>query len=242
MELIPAIDIKDGACVRLYQGDFNQATVYGSDPAAMARRWVEQGATRLHVVDLDGAKAGRPINTATVQAITRAVNIPVQLGGGLRRAEDVAVVLDSGVARVILGTAAVRQPELVEQMVARFGDRIIVGVDAHNGRVATSGWTELASIEAVDLVTRMGQVGVQRVIYTDIARDGTLTEPNYNATAALVQPGGPAIIASGGIASTLHLVRLAALGVEGVIIGRALYTGNIGLPAAFDALRKGDSA
>jgi phosphoribosylformimino-5-aminoimidazole carboxamide ribotide isomerase len=240
MELLPAIDIKDGACVRLYQGDFAQATVYGTDPAEMAHRWVEQGAARMHVVDLDGAKAGHPVNMDAVRAIVRAAGVPVQLGGGLRSEADIAAALDAGVARVILGTIAVRDPAFVEQMVGRFGSSIIVGVDANNGRVATSGWTELEHIQAADLVDRMAQIGVQRIIYTDIARDGTLTEPNYTATAALVRPGGPAIIASGGIAHTDHLVRLAALGVEGAIVGRALYTGAITLPGALAVLRSGE--
>jgi phosphoribosylformimino-5-aminoimidazole carboxamide ribotide isomerase len=240
MELLPAIDIKDGMCVRLYQGDFAQATVYGTDPAEMARRWVEQGASRLHVVDLDGAKAGHPVNMKAVQAIVRAAGVPVQLGGGLRNEAGIAAALDAGVARVILGTVAVRDPVFVERMIGRFGSRIIVGVDANDGRVATSGWTELEHMQAADLVGHMAQIGVQRIIYTDIARDGTLTEPNYVATAALIHPGGPAIIASGGIAQTDHLVRLAALGVEGAIVGRALYTGAITLPGALAVLRAGE--
>lgn len=237
MEIIPAIDLKDGKCVRLYQGDFTQATVYGDDPVEVAQRWVNQGATRLHVVDLDGAKAGRPVNTEAVVAIVRAVRVPVQLGGGLRREADIAAVLTLGVERVILGTAAVREPALVERMVTRFNGRIIVGVDARDGQVATTGWTEMAQIQATDLVERMARVGVQRIIYTDIARDGTLTEPNYAATTALIQPAGPAIIASGGIAHIDHVTRLAATGVEGAIIGRALYTGAIELPAAIAALQ-----
>jgi phosphoribosylformimino-5-aminoimidazole carboxamide ribotide isomerase len=240
MHIIPAIDIKDGACVRLYQGDFAQATVYGTDPAEMARRWVEQGATRLHVVDLDGAKAGHPVNMDAVRAIVQAAGVPVQLGGGLRNEADIAAALDAGVVRVILGTVAVRDPAFVERMIERFDSSIIVGVDANDGRVATSGWTELEQTQAAELVERMAQIGVQRIIYTDIARDGTLTEPNYAATGALVRPGGPAIIASGGIAHTDHLVRLAALGVEGAIVGRALYTGAMTLPGALAALRPGE--
>jgi phosphoribosylformimino-5-aminoimidazole carboxamide ribotide isomerase len=241
MEIIPAIDLKEGACVRLYQGDFAQATVYGTDPAAMARRWVEAGATRLHVVDLDGARAGAPVNTEAVRAIVEAAGVPVQLGGGLRSEEAIAAALATGVARVILGTAAVQSPAFVAQMVARFGEHIIVGVDAHEGRVATAGWTEVGDVQASTLVDQMGRAGVQRIIYTDISRDGTLTEPNYEATGALVRADGPAIIASGGIAHTDHLLRLAALGAEGAIVGRALYTGAIVLPAAIQALRTGAS-
>lgn len=237
MQIIPAIDLKDGACVRLYQGDFAQTTVYGADPAVVARRWVDEGAERLHVVDLDGAKAGRPINTAAIAAIVRAANVPVQLGGGMRTEADVANTLALGVQRVILGTAAVHDPTLVARLLERFGPQIVVGVDARDGWVATAGWLESARIQATDLVTHMAALGVARVIYTDIARDGTLTEPNYQATAALVQPHGPAIIASGGIAHTDQLVRLIQTGVEGAIVGRALYTGAIVLPEALAALR-----
>ncbi len=237
MEIIPAIDLKDGACVRLYQGDFEQATVYGTDPAEMARRWVAQGATRLHLVDLDGARAGEPRNTAAVRAIVDAVAVPVQLGGGLRSEEAVTAALATGVQRVILGTAAVRDPVLVERCLARFGAAIIVGVDARDGMVATAGWLDQEQVAVTDLVQRMAAAGVQRIIYTDISRDGTLTEPNVAATAALVQPGGPAIIASGGIARTEHLLRLRSTGVEGAIVGRALYTGAIDLAEALAALR-----
>lgn len=236
MEIIPAIDLKDGKCVRLYQGDFEQATIYSDEPVAVARQWVAQGATRLHVVDLDGARSGRPVNTDAVLTIVHAVDVPIQLGGGLRTEADIAAALTLGVARVILGTVAVQNPSLVERLVSQFGDHIIVGVDAQNGQVAITGWTTLAHFQATDLVERMTRMGVQRIIYTDIARDGTLTEPNYEATAALVQPTGPAIIASGGVSHIDHLQRLATTGVEAVIIGRALYTGAIDLPAALATL------
>ncbi|NJP07565.1 MAG: 1-(5-phosphoribosyl)-5-[(5-phosphoribosylamino)methylideneamino]imidazole-4-carboxamide isomerase [Chloroflexaceae bacterium] len=240
MELIPAIDIKGGVCVRLYQGDFAQTTVYDPSPAMVARRWAEQGASRIHVVDLDGARAGRPVNTDAVIAIVQAVTIPVQLGGGLRRESDIAAALSIGIDRIILGTVAVHDPELVRRMVSRFGNSIIVGVDARHGRVATAGWTETANIEATELIRHMAEVGVARVIYTDILRDGTLTEPNYAALRALLHPDGPAIVASGGIASIDHLLQLAELGVEATIVGRALYTGDIELTAALVALGRGD--
>ncbi|MEI8307672.1 MAG: 1-(5-phosphoribosyl)-5-[(5-phosphoribosylamino)methylideneamino]imidazole-4-carboxamide isomerase [Chloroflexales bacterium] len=236
MELIPAIDLKDGRCVRLYQGDFAQATVYGDDPVAMARRWADLGATRLHVVDLDGAKSGRPVNTDAILGIVRALKIPVQLGGGLRREEDIVAALAMGVDRVILGTAAVEHADLVARMAARFGDQIIVGVDARNGLVATDGWTSTADVRATDLVDRVAALGVRRVIYTDISRDGTLTEPNFAALAELIRPDGPAIIASGGIAVTEHLLRLAKTGAEAAIVGKALYTGAIDLEQALAAL------
>lgn len=239
MEIIPAIDLKDGRCVRLYQGDFAQATVYHDDPSTVARQWVAQGATRIHVVDLDGAKAGYPINTAAIGAIVHAVTVPVQLGGGLRRESDVSTALSLGIQRVILGTAAAHAPDMVRHLIERFGpEHIIVGVDARNGYVATAGWTMIDTLLATDLVDQMTQSGVQRFIYTDIARDGTLTEPNYEATSALVKPGGPAIIASGGVAQIEHLRKLAQTGVEGAIVGRALYAGTFTLSAALAYLQK----
>lgn len=237
MEIIPAIDLKDGRCVRLYQGDFARATVYSEDPVAVARRWEALGAPRLHVVDLDGARNGRPTNTDAVIAIVQAVGIPVQVGGGLRREEDISAVLALGVDRVILGTAAVEQSELVARLVARFADQIIVGIDVRDGQVATAGWTSLAPVRATELATRMGNLGVRRVIYTDISRDGTLTEPNFAALAELQSLNGPAIIASGGITSIEHLRRLAGLKIEGAIVGKALYSGALDLAAALAALR-----
>lgn len=236
MELIPAIDLQNGRCVRLYQGDFAQSTVYDDDPVAVARRWEAQGAQRIHVVDLDGARYGRPTNIDAVLAIVRGVSVPVQLGGGLRREEDVSGALALGVERVILGTAAVEQSDLVARLVARFGAQIVVGVDARDGKVATAGWTTTAEVWAVDLVRHMADLGVERIIYTDISRDGTLTEPNFAAMAELVRAGGPAIIASGGVAELAHVQRLATLGVEGAIVGKALYAGKFTLAEAIAAL------
>jgi phosphoribosylformimino-5-aminoimidazole carboxamide ribotide isomerase len=238
MLVIPAIDIHQGQCVRLYQGDFEQATVYAHDPAAVAKRWAEQGAKRLHVVDLDGAKAGRPANLDAIHAIAQAVSIPIELGGGLRTAEDIATVFAAGVTYAILGTIAVQNPAFVQQTVQQFGQRIIVGVDARDGYVATAGWTEVAQVRATDLVAQMGECGVQHIIYTDIARDGTLTEPNYVATAELVHMQGPAIIASGGISHHNHLIQLARIGVVGAIVGKALYTGDIILRDTLVTLEK----
>ena len=236
MELIPAIDIKDGRCVRLYQGDFSRVTVFGDDPVAVARGWYDAGATRLHVVDLDGARQGRPVHTALIRAIVDAIPIPVQLGGGLRDAAAVAQALELGVARAIIGTAAVEDPDLVATLVARHGAAIIVGVDARDGLVATAGWTRAATVRATTLVEQMAALGVARVIYTDIARDGTLTAPNYAATAELIAPHGPAIVASGGVGAVDHLIQLQAIGVEGVVIGRALYTGDLSFADARRAL------
>lgn len=237
MQIIPSIDIKDGKCVRLYQGDFERLTIYSDDPAAMARRWVEQGAQMLHVVDLDGARAGHPVNTHIILEIVQSAGVPVQIGGGLRDEPAVLAALELGVARVVLGTAAVLQPDLIERLVSRYGDEIAIGVDARNGIVATAGWTEASQVTAPELVAHMAALGVRRIIYTDIARDGTLTEPNFAATGALVRAGGPAIIASGGVGKLDHLRRLAALGVEAAIVGKAFYTGDISLPKAIGTLQ-----
>ncbi|HEU5014012.1 MAG TPA: 1-(5-phosphoribosyl)-5-[(5-phosphoribosylamino)methylideneamino]imidazole-4-carboxamide isomerase [Roseiflexaceae bacterium] len=231
MEIIPAIDIKEGTCVRLYQGDFDRAIVYDSDPIAVAKRWVEQGAQRLQLIDLDGARAGHPVNTASILGIMRAVDVPVQLGGGLRTESAVRAALNLGVSRVILGTAAVYEPHLIERLASRHGDAIIVGVDARDGIVATDGWTEASPMRAIELVEQMATCGIRRIIYTDITRDGTLSEPNFAATFALVMPEGtgPAVIAAGGICKLEHVRRLARGGVEGAVIGRALYTGDLHL-------------
>jgi phosphoribosylformimino-5-aminoimidazole carboxamide ribotide isomerase len=238
MDIIPAIDIKGGKCVRLYQGDFDRVTVYDHNPAEVARRWVAQGARMLHVVDLDGARAGYPVNADVILAIVQSVDVPVQIGGGLRDEQAIVAALALGAARVVLGTAAVEQPELVARLAGRYGEEIAVGVDARDGIVATSGWTTQAQVRAPELIEHMAALGVRRFIYTDIARDGTLTEPNYTATAALVRPGGPAIIASGGVGKLDHLVRLAQIGVEAVVVGKALYTGDLDLVGAIEALKQ----
>lgn len=237
MEIIPAIDIKDGRCVRLYQGDYEQITVFDYDPVAVARKWEKLGAQRIHVVDLDGAKAGRPVNAQIVFAIVRSVTIPVQLGGGLRDQAAVEAALNLGVERVILGTAAVRDPQLIARLVEQHGARIVVGVDARGGWVAAQGWTETSHIKADDLVQRMAVLGVRSVIYTDIGRDGTLTGPDVAGVAELVQPSGPEIIASGGVSSLDDLVALAKTGAAGVIVGKALYTGAFELPQALEVVK-----
>ena len=238
MQIIPAIDIRAGKCVRLYQGDYNRMTVYDNDPVAVAQRWIELGATALQVVDLDGAREGYPVNTDVILSIVQAVHVPIQLGGGLRDEPAVLAAIGLGVARVVLGTAAVQQPDLIARLVERYGDEIAIGVDARDGIVATSGWIEQSQVSATDLIAHMAALGVRRVIYTDIARDGTLSEPNFAATGALVRAGGPAIIASGGVGKIEHLLRLASLGVEAVVVGRALYTGAFSLPDAITALAK----
>ena len=238
MEIIPAIDLKDGRCVRLYQGDYDRVTVFGDDPVEVARRWEEAGAERIHVVDLDGARAGRPMNAEALSGIVSSVKVPVQTGGGIRSRESVRQMLGMGVERVVLGTVAVEDARLVVQLCTIFGEEaIVVSVDAREGMVAIRGWQEPTEIEATTLVKRMADLGVRRFVYTDVTRDGTLTEPNFAVIARLVEETEQRVIAAGGISSVAHLVRLASLGVEGALVGRALYTGDIDLGEALKATR-----
>jgi phosphoribosylformimino-5-aminoimidazole carboxamide ribotide isomerase len=242
MEVIPAIDLLEGRCVRLYQGDYTQSEVFDDNPVAVARQWAAQGATRLHLVDLDGAKAGHPVNQAAIEAIVRAVDLPVQVGGGLRDQPSVAELLGMGVERVILGTVAVEQPELVAQLGEAFPQQIVVGIDARNGKVATRGWLETSEVEAVELAQRMATQGAAAIIYTDIHRDGTLQGPNREALRQLAEAVAIPVIASGGISSVTDLLGLLALepiGVTGAIVGRALYTGNLSLKEAIRAVGQG---
>lgn len=236
MEVIPAIDLRGGRCVRLYQGDFGQETVYSEDPLAVARQWQEQGASRLHLVDLDGAAQGEPVNLEIIAAIVAQSEIPVQVGGGVRSSSTAEKLLSIGVERVVIGTAAVRNPDLVRQLCQDGGSpRVVVAVDARDGLVAVQGWLEKTSVTAVELGKHMAELGVERLLYTDISRDGTLSEPNFSANAQLVESTGLAILASGGVASLDHITELAKIGAEGVIVGRALYTGDLDLPAAIAA-------
>ena len=232
MEIIPAIDIKGGKCVRLFQGDYSQETVYFDDPVSVALKWESMGAQRIHLVDLDGAAAGEIKNLTVIEAIARQVNVPLQLGGGIRDEVTVSTLLGVGVSRVILGTVAVEQPELVKSLCRKFGGAIIVGIDARDGMVATRGWLKGTGMKALDLGKRMMQLGAKRIIYTDIKRDGTLTEPNYGEIEEMVSRLKVNIIAAGGISALEHLKELQKLGVEGAIVGKALYTGNIDLKAA----------
>ena len=237
MEIIPAIDLRGGAVVRLLQGNYDRQTTFGDDPVGVARGFEDDGAPRIHVVDLDGAREGRRTQTAEVRAVAAAVGIPVELGGGLRSAEDIAEALADGVDRVVLGTAAVEEPALIAQALAAHGaERVIVGIDAREGIVSVSGWTESGAVPAPDLLNRMADMGVRRFIYTDITRDGTLTSPNFAAVADMVEradaAGGARVIASGGIAEIGHLRTLANIGAEGAIIGAAIYLGALDLPAA----------
>ncbi len=226
--------------MRLSQGDYDRETVFADDPATVAQRWQAAGARRLHLVDLDGARAGKPVNTDAVRRIAAAVQTPLQLGGGLRDIESLRLYTEIGIDRLILGTAALKDRPLLVQALAEFGDRLAVGIDARNGFVATEGWLDVSQVAAVDLLRALAALGVRRFIYTDIARDGMLGGPNLSALAAVVRAlggAGAAVIASGGIASVQHLQDVAALGVEGAIIGKALYTGALGLAEALRALQ-----
>ncbi len=233
MEIIPAIDLRDGRCVRLYQGDYDRETVFADDPVEVALRWQGEGARRLHVVDLDGAKAGRPLQAALVEAMARGAGIPVQVGGGIRDAETVRRYLAAGVDRCVLGTAAVQDPGLVARLVAEFGPAIVVGVDAREGKVATAGWTDTSELSAAELAGRLERdTMVDRFIFTDIGRDGTLLGPNHSALQEFVGAVAAAVIASGGVASLDDIRALRTVRVEGVIVGRALYAGTVTLGEA----------
>ena len=237
MEVIPAIDLRGGRCVRLVQGDYDRELVFSDDPVAVARRWAEQGAPRLHVVDLDGARTGRLVNDAVVRAVIGAVDVPVQVAGGVRDLDAVDRWLSAGAARVVLGTAVVREPALAAEAVQRHAERIVVSIDARDGFVAVEGWTEATELRAEDLLRQLSELGVARFVYTDISVDGTLTSPNFAAIEAMVRATTAKVIAAGGIATVDHLVRLAGAGVEGAIVGRALYDGRVDLPEALAAVR-----
>ncbi len=239
MEVIPAIDLLEGRCVRLYQGDYSRSQIFDENPSSVAKQWVDQGAMRLHVVDLDGAKTGEPINLPAIEAIVGAVPVPIQVGGGLRDRARVAQMLDMGVQRVILGTVAVENPQLVAELCREFPGQIVVGIDARNGKVATRGWLETSEVAAGDLAQQMALLGAAAIIYTDIHRDGTLSGPNIEALRELATRISIPTIASGGVSSLTDLLSLLALeplGVSSAIVGRALYTGDVSLSEAIQAV------
>jgi phosphoribosylformimino-5-aminoimidazole carboxamide ribotide isomerase len=246
MIVIPAIDLAAGKCVRLRQGDMDQQTIYSDTPADMARHWEQQGAEILHVVDLDGAMGGQSANLPSIEAIVRAIDIPVELGGGLRTVQDVRRVLDLGVQWAIMGTSALRQPEQLKAALAEFGrdsaeSPIIVGIDARDGKVAVSGWTETSDIGAVDLAQRMEALGVQRLICTDIATDGMMVGPNLDSLRTIAEAVDVVIIASGGVSQLediIGLKQLEPLGIIGAITGKALYEGTLDLAEAIAAARR----
>jgi phosphoribosylformimino-5-aminoimidazole carboxamide ribotide isomerase len=237
-EVIPAIDLQGGRCVRLIQGDFDQATVYGDDPPGMARRWEAAGASRIHVVDLDGAKAGGPRQLPVVAEIVKAVGVPVQLGGGLRTIEDIEAALGAGVDRVMVGTQAIEDPSFVDAALAQFGKRVGIGIDARDGRVAVRGWVDVSDVDALDLARSMSKRGVRTIVYTDIARDGMLTGPNLDAMRRMAEAVPDlSVIASGGVGVPGDILELANTGTVGVIVGKAIYTGDVDLADAIQALR-----
>jgi len=232
MEIIPGIDIKGGKCVRLYQGDYDQETVFNEDPVTAALTWYSQGARWLHIVDLDGAAAGKPQNMAVVEEITKESGLLVELGGGIRQEEVAEKLLHQGVSRVILGTAAIENRELVKKLCQQFGEAIVVSLDARDGKIAIHGWQKDTVFEVVQLSREMVDAGVRRFVYTDIKRDGTLTEPNFDMINRLLAEANVPIIVAGGISKLEHLRRIKELGAEGAIIGKALYTGDINLSEA----------
>ena len=237
MEVIPAIDLREGRCVRLYQGDYAQEEIFGVDPVAIALRWQSEGAKLLHVVDLDGAASGSPKNVDAIRAIASSIEITLEVGGGIRDMEKAVLLSDAGADRLVLGTSAVEDPDLVIQMLERFGvDSVVVSVDAKDGWAALRGWKQSSQMKALDLMDGMVALGVRRFEYTDISRDGTMTEPNFEAVTEAVNYVSVPIIAAGGIANARHLERLAELGVEGAIVGKALYTGAVILPEVLEKL------
>jgi phosphoribosylformimino-5-aminoimidazole carboxamide ribotide isomerase len=232
MEIIPSVDIKGGKCVRLYQGDFNQETVFSEDPVTTALTWYSQGARWLHIVDLDGAAAGEPQNTEVVEEIVKESGLSIELGGGIRQEKVAEKLLHQGVSRVVLGTAAIENKELVKKLCQQFGEAIAVSLDARDGKIAIDGWRKNTVFEVLQLSQEMVDAGVRRFIYTDIKRDGTLTEPNFNMINRLLAEANVPVIVAGGISRLEHLQRLKELGAEGAIIGKALYTGDINLGEA----------
>ncbi len=238
MQVIPAIDLRGGRCVRLRQGDYDRETIFGDDPAAMAARWESEGATRIHLVDLDGAKQGRPVNVEAVRSILGRVRVPCQLGGGVRDEETIAAWLEAGLSGVIVGTRALQDPPWFRSMVEKYPGRLILGLDAKDGRVATGGWLEVSSVDAAGLALQFDDLPLAGVIYTDIARDGMLEGPNLETTEALALRLKAPVTASGGVGRLEDLAALATLPVAACIVGRALYEGRFGLSEARE--RAGD--
>jgi phosphoribosylformimino-5-aminoimidazole carboxamide ribotide isomerase len=237
--IFPAIDIRGGKCVRLRQGDYAQETVFGDDPAAMARHWADQGATWLHLVDLDGAKAGKPINGDSVRRIVETSNIPCQLGGGLRNDDDVALAFSWGVSRVIIGSAALKSFDWFKEACRRWPDRVVLGIDAKDGRAAAEGWLEVSEISALDLAVACTGLPLATIVYTDIQRDGMMKGPNVEAMARMAETAPVPVIASGGVTTLEDVRNLAGRGLAGCIVGRALYENRIDLKEAIQLANSG---
>ncbi|MCE9530285.1 MAG: 1-(5-phosphoribosyl)-5-[(5-phosphoribosylamino)methylideneamino]imidazole-4-carboxamide isomerase [Planctomycetes bacterium] len=229
MQILPAIDLRDGKCVRLKQGDYGQETIFGDDPAAMARRWVDQGAEILHLVDLDGAKAGHPVNGESVRRIVEACKVPCQLGGGIRVEDDVKTVLGWGVSRVIIGTRALQDPVWVREMAFKYPQKIVLGLDARDGLVATHGWLTVSTVTVLEMAQQFSKWPLAAIVFTDIARDGMMAGPNVEALAELAAAVPLPVIASGGVTTMDDVRRLLGHNLAGCIIGRALYEGTLNL-------------
>lgn len=238
MRLYPAIDLKDGMCVRLVQGNYDDLTVYNADPVEVAKKWESLGAEYIHIVDLDGAKAGKSINDEVIKRITQSIQIPIQVGGGIRNMNDVASKLGLGVGRVILGSAAVKNRTFVREAVLKYGpDKIVIGVDAKNGQVAIEGWQEVTNVTAIEFAQQLKELGVSTIIYTDIAKDGMLQGPNIEETKRLIEETELDIIASGGVTTLEDLKHIQDIKAEGAIIGKALYTDRIKLDEAIKCFK-----
>jgi len=235
VEIWPAIDLRGGKCVRLRQGDYNRETVFGEDPAAMARHWVELGAQRFHLVDLDGARRGRPANLQSVRAIVEAAGVPCELGGGIRSQKTIEELFELGLSRLVIGTLAIREPDWFRQMCGKFPGKIVLGIDARDGRVATEGWRQSNEMGATELALQFVGEPLAAVIYTDIATDGMMAGPNLAAMAEMQAAVDLPVVASGGVTTKEDVARLAAVPMAGCIIGRALYEGTLTLPEAIAA-------
>lgn len=235
MEIWPAIDLRGGKCVRLRQGDYGQETIFGDDPTAMARHWVDLGAKYLHLVDLDGAREGRPVNLAVIRAIVEAVGVPCELGGGIRTEESIRTLLDLGLRRLVVGTLALREPDWFRSMCRKYPDRLVLGIDARDGRVATAGWLETSETSAVELAGWFAGEPIAALVYTDIATDGMMAGPNVAEMASMQSAVEWPVVASGGVTTKEDVVQLAAVPMAGCIIGRALYEGTVTLPDALAA-------
>jgi phosphoribosylformimino-5-aminoimidazole carboxamide ribotide isomerase len=242
MLILPAIDLRGGKCVRLAQGDYARETVFGDDPEAMARRWVGEGARALHLVDLDGAREGRPVNGDVIRRIVQAVDVPCQVGGGLRTEADIEATLEAGVARVVLGTRALQDPAWVRQMAQAYPKRIVLGLDARDGKVATHGWLNTSEASVLDVAREFANWPLYAIVYTDIARDGMLEGPNVEGLAALAEAVPLPVIASGGVTTLDNVRELVGRRVFGCIIGRALYEGKIDLSAVMELVQPGNAS
>jgi len=240
VEIWPAIDLRGGKCVRLRQGDYRRETIYGQDPAAMARHWLNLGAQRLHLVDLDGARDGKPANLDCIRSIVQAVGVPCELGGGIRTEESIVELLDMGLERLVIGTLALREPDWFRRMCRKYPGRLVLGIDARGGRVATEGWLSTSEMEAIELADCFRGEPIAALVYTDIAADGMMTGPNVEAVRAMQAAVEWPVVASGGVTTKEDVARLAAVPLAGCIIGRALYEGTLALPEALAAA--GDNA